>query len=259
MSKEFSYKSPELKKLLNVLSSKSSREILFADQYGTTAILWADSYTPLARHITTYNIAELKRYCINQIYKASSIGNPPEPTTELAFDIVTPSASRQADAEVIVTFSKILQECQLPVVLQVSHHLLVKAILEYCGVPEEEQSMACHQLTQKIKNIEADLERYNPIDLTFTRNQTAPDQLLSLFSARGELRAVQSYLIGLPDWQGDIALLAEQAFTELDEIINQAKSHGLHCPVYISVNTCLERYDSHSGFLFRFICQNQEM
>ena len=252
MSKEVNYISPELTKLLDVMPAKSP-EILFADQHGTTAVLWSDSHTPLARHIATYNIQELKRYCINQIYKTGSIGSPPEPTTELAFDIVTQSASPQADANVIATFSKILQDCPftpLPVFLQVSHHLLVEAILVYCGVPVDQQSTACNVLIRKLGDKEACRDLF-----TFTRPL---DQLLALISARGDLQDVKLYLTNLPSWEGDAALLAEQAFTELEEIISQSKALGLQCPVFISVNTCLELYDSHSGFVFRFTCQNQQ-
>ena len=163
MSKDANYKSAELKKLLDVIPTKSQK-ILFADQHGTTAVLWSDSHTPLVRHIATCNINTLTRYCINQVYVKGSIGYPPEPTTELAFDIVTPSASRDADAKVIATFSRILQDCPfnpLPVFLQVSHHLLVEAILVYCGVPVDQQSTACHELTRKLGDKETCPDLFN--------------------------------------------------------------------------------------------------
>ena len=243
-----------MKKVLNVIST-TSPEILFLDKHGTTAVLWSDSHTPLARHIATYNIHELKRYCINQIYKTGSIGSPPEPTTELAFDIVTQmttqtQTSRDADAEVIVTFSKILQDCQLPVMLLVSHHLLIKAVFVYCGVPDDQQSMACHQLRAEFQRMETNRCQFNPANLTFACNNQPLDQLLALISARGDLQDVKSYLTKRPGWEGDAA------FTELEEIISEAE--GLQCPIFISMNTCLELYDSHSGFVFRFTCQNQQ-
>ena len=241
-------------KLTEIISQQSRVPVL--DRHGYIRTLPHDSQTQLAHYIAVddHRVSNLKRYCIGQMFSTTSVISPPQkPTTELALDIVTPSPSRQADAEVIITFSRILQDCQLlPVVLQASHHLLIKAVLVYCGVPEDQQSKACHQLRKKITQHR---EGRNSIDLSFDFNRPQ-EQLLTLMSASGELRGVKSYFNGLTDWDGNVASQADQAFNELNEIISQAEEMGLQCPVFISMNTCLERYDSYSGFVFRFACQN---
>ena len=83
------------------------------------------------------------------------------------------------------------------------------------------------------------------------------EELLSLLSACwGNLNGVKSHLKNLPGWEGEVASLADKAFDELEEIIGQAK---LSCPVFLYLNSGLELYNSHSGFVFDFICQYKEM
>lgn len=72
-----------------------------------------DSYTTLARYITSENISHLKRFSIDEVFPFHGYnGAPPKSNLELAFDIVTPSASAQEDAEVQITISRVLRDCR---------------------------------------------------------------------------------------------------------------------------------------------------
>ena len=255
MENENDYESPQLKALVKVLARKS-RQLSSIDEHGTTAVYWNDSYTPLALHIAIYSINNLKRYSVNQVYKPSDIGGPHDHETDLAFDIVTPTACRKSDAEVLNNFSKVFQDCQLPVILKVNHHLLLKALFLFFGVPEDEQSNACDELRQKLENIEKKMDHLIEVQWSFTCQSQTREELLSLLSAWGNLNDVKSHLKNLPGWEGEVASLADKAFDELEEIIGQAK---LSCPVFLCLNTGLELYNSHSGFIFDFICQHEKM
>lgn len=218
-----------------------------------------DSYTSFARHISTYNITDFKRYCVNQVFTDGVKYNAllQEPSTELAFDIVTPPSAkavdlRRADAEVIQVIERVLKDCKLSyVVLQINHHLLIEAILVYCKVPLDRRSRILSQ-----SNLKSELTQLVRDGLlTFLNLFTSFD----LLKARGNLKEVKFKFENLPDWDGsEAALLANQAFNELEEIQNicQAKDKkGFMYPVFIDVSVGHEYYETHSGFIFKFTSQ----
>lgn len=254
------YSCKELNKLAAILENDSWAGS-FINCNGTLAVLPTDSFTSFARHVASYEIIELKRFSINQVYQLTNdarfSGQPPEPiNTELALDIVsTPSSTgkalRQADAEIIKIFDQVLnKDCQLScVVLQLSHRLLIEAILIYFKVPLGMRSKACRRLQKELK----------------CRNKGASELLKIIMKilifVKGSLNDVRSQLRGLPDWIGSEAdSLAEKAFGELKEIINFLSSPAntgqddcLSCQIFLSLSFGLEYYDTHSGFLFNFI------
>lgn len=264
MSIKEDYTSIGLKELATVLENDSSRS--FVDKHGTLAVLPVDSHTSFARHAASYNTKELKRYCVNQVYNDHNVGPPPEPSALLAFDVVTssPSSLRQADVEVIQVIDKILQDLPLPsYVLQLNHHLLVKAVLSYFKVPENQHSKACSLLEVKLRNIRN--ECWNVFMITENEQLNAlftPESLelvLKLFRMWGNLSEIKSYILSLPDWtdESEAASLVKVAFDELEEIINHQESCSV-CPIFINLSIGLEKYKTHSGFLFNFIHQSSK-
>ena len=230
------------------------------DTHGSIVTLPSDSYTSLARYITSENISQLKRFSIDQVFPIHAfIGETPNSNLELAFDIVTPSASAQEDAQVLITISKVLHYCRLPVILQLSHHSLLEAILVHCQVPENERSKACRELSTKFKHIYKGSD-FMLKNFSFSFSSTSSDNLFNLMEVFGKVTDVQSYLSNLPGWGGKSASLANEAFKHLNKIIklftSQAKVEGIHCPIFICVNTALDNYDTHSGMAFRFICRS---
>ena len=262
MSTETDFKSTELKILVQILGAQSP-PVSFIDKRGTTVVLPMDSHTPFARHIVNYDITELKRYSINQVYQNYGFTDipdsklefrPPRSQVDLAFDIVTPSPSRQTDAEVIVNFSKVLRDCGLPVVLQISHHLLLKAILIHCKVRSEQETATCFQLNKKLADKYRNLFGHSYRETsTPQQHQQSPlfEKLLKLLDIVGKIEDVRPCITNL--LRGRALELADQALTELQEIITEAKRMGLACPIFLCLNVGLENYDTHSGLLFRFI------
>ncbi len=246
------YESNELRNLSKILDLKYPQS--FVDCYGSLLVLPVDSHTSLARYIASYNIKKLKRYCVNQVYRSDSSSSPPESSSELSFDIVSSERKASHDAQVIQLIANTLRDCKVQfVVVQMSHHLLVEALLVYCKVPVEKRSKFCQSLKMKDGMIQR-----------FTKQDSINDDQLRLFlkliNLRGDLDLLMAYFRRLPDWaESGAAALADEGFKELKEIITiyEAKKQKLkrlvwRYPVIIKLNVGFENYETHSGFLFRF-------
>ncbi len=255
----------ELKQLATLLANKSSRS--FIDEHGTLALLPGDSYTIFARHVASYNIiTELKRYCVSHVYNGLvTIGTPPEPSTELAFDIVSsssaePSELRKADAEVVQVIGNVLKDCGLPsVVIKLSHYSLLQAILTYCNIPSGGQRLnMCRKAKEELRNVQFNRPR------GFNANLDAQmKSLLSLLIVHGSLDDVKSTLISLPDWvESEAASMADKAFTDLEEILRNIIGDDQEgYPVYIDLSVGLDNYKNLSGFdgfIFNFVYQEYQ-
>lgn len=267
MSMEENYRSVGLKQLATVLETYSLRS--FVNEHGTLAVLPVDSHTPFARHVASYNIKQLMRYCVNQVYTSLElIGPPPEPISELAFDVVTPPSSslRQADAEVLQVFHKILQDFSLSsYVLQLNHYSLLKAIFVHCKVSENQHAKACSLLIRKLNKIRNGVDGLIVDEDDHQLNAMFPPEslelVLKLLKVCGDLNDVKTTLASFADWVGsEAAQLADEAFSELEEIINIFRNKGSAssmCPISINLNIGIEYYRTHSGFLFSFIHQSK--
>ena len=226
---------------------------------GGIVTLPVELQTPFARFISRSNISWLKRYCIDVVYSERKlVGLHPRSSPELAFDIVTPSpGSVLTDAEVLSTFSDVFYDFRLrlnrPVVLQLSHHLLLKAVLIHCGIPEEKRSDLC-QILKTLSKSEGQLQS-RTAKLAIPRQSI--DMLVSLLQLEGSLTKITSSLTSLLNRKGEAASLAKQALYELDAIIAIAEHMGQKSSISIRLNVALSSYATHSGFVFRFVCQSK--
>ncbi len=267
-TKDEDYKSEELKQLAKILAWKSQSKSLM-DNNGVTIVLPNDSHTPFAYHIANqYNsiTAELKRYCIDQVYKGQTYVGPPELSTELAFDIVSPSSAksselRRADAEMVQVIAAVLKDCGLPsVVIKLSHYSLLQAILNHCNIPNDDQrSTWCRQAKEELKRVQ--FNRPNGFKANLDVRMKS---LLNLLILHGNLDQVKTRLNSLPAWVGsEVASMADKAFADLEEIlsnINDDDRKGYSVCIDLSVG--LENYDNimgFDGFLFRFVYQKYEL
>jgi len=245
------YESNELTKLSEILDYKYPQS--FVDLNGSLAVLPVDSHTSLARYIVSYSISKLKRYCVHHVYSTGSSSSPPGPSTELAFDLVSCERKVAQDVQVIQLFANTLRDCEEKfVVLQLSHHLLVEALLIYCKVPADRRSEFCQHLKMKRGTI----QRCSRQDFI---SEERLNLFLELINMKRDLNGLMTYFGRLPGWtESGAAVIADEGFKELKEIITiyKAKNRKLkkswRYPICIKANVGFENYDTHSGFLFRF-------
>nr|XP_030698930.1 eIF-2-alpha kinase GCN2 isoform X2 [Globicephala melas] len=116
---------------------------LFMDHSGMLVMLPFDLRVPFARYVARNNILNLKRYCIERVFRPRKLDRfHPKELLECAFDIVTSTTnSSLPTAEIIYTIYEIIQE--FPALqernysIYLNHTMLLKAILLHCGIPED--------------------------------------------------------------------------------------------------------------------------
>nr|XP_058914977.1 eIF-2-alpha kinase GCN2 isoform X5 [Kogia breviceps] len=119
---------------------------LFMDHSGMLVMLPFDLRVPFARYVARNNILNLKRYCIERVFRPRKLDRfHPKELLECAFDIVTSTTnSSLPTAEIIYTIYEIIQE--FPALqernysIYLNHTMLLKAILLHCGIPEDKLS-----------------------------------------------------------------------------------------------------------------------
>ncbi|XP_047622696.1 eIF-2-alpha kinase GCN2 isoform X3 [Phacochoerus africanus] len=116
---------------------------LFMDHSGMLVMLPFDLRVPFARYVARNNILNLKRYCIERVFRPRKLDRfHPKELLECAFDIVTSTTnSSLPTAEIIYTIYEIIQD--FPALqernysIYLNHTMLLKAILLHCGIPED--------------------------------------------------------------------------------------------------------------------------
>ncbi|XP_027278017.1 eIF-2-alpha kinase GCN2 isoform X4 [Cricetulus griseus] len=119
---------------------------VFMDHSGMLVMLPFDLRVPFARYVARNNILNLKRYCIERVFRPRKLDRfHPKELLECAFDIVTSTTnSSLPTAETIYTICEIIQE--FPTLqernysIHLNHTVLLKAILLHCGIPEDKLS-----------------------------------------------------------------------------------------------------------------------
>ena len=231
------------------------------NQAGSIVTLPADMHTPFARYVSRSNMSWMKRYSIDQVYNDRRlVSSLPKSSTELAFDIVTPSPSSVlADAEVLATISDVLHDPRLritrPILLRLGHHLLLKAVLIHCGIPQEKHSELCYALQSRNKTDSKDGQIYSRTAKLAIPRQSI-DMLINLLELEGSASKLASLLTSVTSRKGEAASLAKQALHEMDAIASHAEHMGLKCSFNFRIDVALHSYDTHSGIVFRFVCQS---
>jgi len=237
------------------------------DHNGKVFILPLDSHTTsLAYHIATSSaFYDAKRYSINQVYDIENYRASCSASTELTFNIVTSSASAtqglrllKEDAQVVQLIAKVIRDCKISlssVELQMSHQLLVEAILVHFGVPFDQIATVARQIQEKL--------RCYPKGVIPTFNGIADPESLKLFwmlinDVPCTLKMMRDRLNNLADWNinGATTSTADRAFTELENIaqnlLGSDDLEGLP-PILINLSLAFENYETYSGSSFKFI------
>lgn len=251
------FKTPVLSPKGTKSQQHGSSQVLLMNHAGSIVTLAADLQTPFARFISRSNITWLKRYCTDYVYSERKlVGLHPKSSPEFVFDIVTPTpSSALADAEVLATISDVFCDQRLKIerkiTLQLGHHLLLKAVLIHCGIPEDKRPELCQILKSRSKS-EGQVQ--NKIAKLAISRQSV-DMLLNLLELEGSIPKVTAALTNLSSRKGEAACLAKQALHELDAIVTHAECMGLRNSFSIRIDTALQNYNTYSGMVFRFVCQ----
>jgi translation initiation factor 2-alpha kinase 4 len=156
----------------------------------------------------------------------------------------------------LVTISDVFSDQRLKVekkiTLELGHHLLLKAVLIHCGIPEDKRSELCHILKTRSKS---EGQIFNKTAKLAISRQSV-DMLLNLLELEGNVGKVTAALTNLSSRKGEAASLAKQALQELDCIATHAECMGLRNTFIVRIDTALQYYTTHWGMVFRFVCQS---
>ncbi|XP_066464517.1 eIF-2-alpha kinase GCN2 isoform X2 [Eleutherodactylus coqui] len=217
--------------------SESGESACFMDHSGMLVTLPYNLRIPFARFIARNNITNLKRYCIERVFRPRKLNRcHPKELTECAFDVITSSSNSYLPVtETMYTIYEIIQE--FPVLqernysIYVNHTSLLKAILLHCGVPEDK--------LMQVYNILYD----------------AMFQLVRLYKyieQKGELQELGAMMATLTKQKSAVGVLAKQGLKDLEEIIGLVKKMNIKLQVVVNFGL-VYKMQQHNGIVFQFV------
>ncbi|KAG8449508.1 hypothetical protein GDO86_016233 [Hymenochirus boettgeri] len=200
----------------------SSESACFMDHSGMLVTLPYNLRIPFARFVARNNITNLKRYCIERVFRPRKLNRcHPKELTECAFDVITSGTSSYFPiAETIYTIFEIIQE--FPVLqernysIYLNHTSLLKAILLHCGVPEDKliqvYNILYDAMVEKLTKREVEAKFCN---LSLSENN------------KGELPDLEPMMAPLTNQKSGVGVLAKQGLKDLEEVIGLVKRLGI--------------------------------
>ncbi|XP_030069540.1 eIF-2-alpha kinase GCN2 [Microcaecilia unicolor] len=229
----------------------------FMDHSGMLAILPYDLRIPFARFVARNNISNLKRYCIERVFRSRRLDRShPKELLECAFDIVTSCTNSLLPmAETIYSITEIIQE--FPVLqernynIYLNHTSLLKAILLYCGVPEDKLTQTYNFLydamTEKLTRREVEAKLCN-----LPLSSTNLARLYRLLEQKGDIQDLSPMLNSLIRQKIGVSQLIKHGMKELEEVVNLLKRMGVKLQVIINLGL-VYKMQQHSGIIFQFV------
>ncbi|NWH74848.1 E2AK4 kinase, partial [Piaya cayana] len=229
----------------------------FLDHSGMLVMLPYDLRIPFARFVARNNISNLKRYCIERVFRPRKLDHcHPKELLECAFDIITSTGNSFLPmAETIYAISEIIQE--FPVLqernysIYLNHTALLKAILLYCGIPEDKLNQVYiilyDAVTEKLTKRE--------VEAKFCNLSLASNSLLRLYrfiEQKGEASSVFPFLNTMIKQKPGVTQLLKQGMRDLEEIIGLLKQLGIKLQVSINLGL-VYKIQQHNGIIFQFI------
>ncbi|XP_066486754.1 eIF-2-alpha kinase GCN2 isoform X2 [Tiliqua scincoides] len=202
------------------------------DHSGMLVMLPYDLRIPFARFVARNNITNLKRYCIERVFRPRKLDRcHPRELLECAFDIITPASNSFLPiAETIYTIYEIIQE--FPVLQEknycifLNHTALLKAILLHCGIPEDKLNQVYiilyDAVTEKLTKREVEAKFYN---IPLSSDSLA--ELYKFIEQKGELQDLAALLNTLSKQKTGVAQLAKFGMKELEEAMGLLKKLGI--------------------------------
>ncbi|NXG48007.1 E2AK4 kinase, partial [Psilopogon haemacephalus] len=229
----------------------------FMDHSGMLVMLPYDLRIPFARFVARNNISNLKRYCIERVFRPRKLDRcHPKELLECAFDIITSTGNSFLPiAETIYAISEIIQEFS---VLQernysiyLNHTAILKAILLHCGIPEDKLSQVYiilyDAVTEKLTKREVEAKFCN---LSLTSNSLS--RLYRFIEQKGEASNVFPFLNSLTKQKPGVTQLLKHGMKDLEEIIHLLKQLGIKLQVSINLGL-VYKIQQHNGIIFQFI------
>uniref|UniRef100_A0A8C4VIB6 non-specific serine/threonine protein kinase n=1 Tax=Falco tinnunculus TaxID=100819 RepID=A0A8C4VIB6_FALTI len=229
----------------------------FMDHSGMLVMLPYDLRIPFARFVARNNISNLKRYCIERVFRPRKLDRcHPKELLECAFDIITSTGNSFLPiAETIYAISEIIQEFS---VLQernysiyLNHTALLKAILLHCGIPEDKLNQVyvilCDAVTEKLTKREVEAKFCN---LSLSSNCLS--RLYRFIEQKGEASNVFAFLNTTIKQKPGVTQLLKHGMKDLEEIIGLLKQLGIKLQVSINLGL-VYKIQQHNGVIFQFI------
>ncbi|XP_066244608.1 eIF-2-alpha kinase GCN2 isoform X2 [Saccopteryx leptura] len=205
---------------------------LFMDHSGMLVMLPFDLRVPFARYVARNNILNLKRYCIERVFRPRKLDRfHPKELLECAFDIVSSTTnSSLPTAEVIYTIYEIIQE--FPALqernysIYLNHTMLLKAILLHCGIPEDKLNQVYiilyDAVTEKLTRRE--------VEAKFCNLSLSPNSLCRLYKfieQKGDLQDLTPTINSLIKQKTGVAQLVKYGLKDLEEVVGLLKKLGI--------------------------------
>ncbi|XP_031807936.1 eIF-2-alpha kinase GCN2 isoform X2 [Sarcophilus harrisii] len=228
---------------------------LFMDHSGMLVMLPYDLRIPFARYVARNNISNLKRYCIERVFRPRKLDRcHPKELLECAFDIVTSTSNSFLPiAEIIYTIYEIIQE--FPVLqernynIYLNHTAILKAILLYCGIPEDKLNQVYiilyDAVTEKLTRREVEAKFCN---LSLSSNSLC--RLYKFIEQKGDLQDLTTTINSIIKQKTGVAQLVKHGMKDLEEVVGLLKKLGIK----VSVNLGLVyKVQQHNGVIFQFV------
>uniref|UniRef100_A0A8D1ST35 non-specific serine/threonine protein kinase n=1 Tax=Sus scrofa TaxID=9823 RepID=A0A8D1ST35_PIG len=230
---------------------------LFMDHSGMLVMLPFDLRVPFARYVARNNILNLKRYCIERVFRPRKLDRfHPKELLECAFDIVTSTTnSSLPTAEIIYTIYEIIQD--FPALqernysIYLNHTMLLKAILLHCGIPEDKLNQVYvilyDAVTEKLTRREVEAKFCN---LSLSSNSLC--RLYKFIEQKGELQDLTPTINSLIKQKTGVAQLVKYGLKDLEEVVGLLKKLGIKLQVLINLGL-VYKVQQHNGIIFQFV------
>ncbi|NWU95052.1 E2AK4 kinase, partial [Upupa epops] len=229
----------------------------FMDHSGMLVMLPYDLRIPFARFVARNNISNLKRYCIERVFRSRKLDRcHPKELLECAFDIITSTGNSFLPvAETIYAVTEIIQE--FPVLqernysIYLNHTTMLKAILLHCGIPEDKLSQVYiilyDAVTEKLTKREVEAKFCN---LSLTSSSLS--RLYRFIEQKGEASNVFPFLNTMIKQKPGVTQLLKHGMKDLEEIISLLKQLGIKLQVFINLGL-IYKIQQHNGIIFQFV------
>lgn len=239
--------------------SESGESACFMDHSGMLVMLPYNLRIPFARFVARNNVTNLKRYCIERVFRPRKLNRcHPKELIECAFDVITSSVNSYLPiTETMYTIYEIIQE--FPVLqernysIYINHTSLLKAILLHCGVPEDKlvqvYNILYDAMIDKLTKREVEAKFCN---LSLSENNFQLNRLYKYIEQKGELQELEPMMASLTKQKSAVGVLAKQGLKDLEETIGLVKRMNIKLQVVVNFGL-VYKMQQHNGIVFQFV------